>query len=258
MRVTVLGCGGSSGVPLIGNQWGACDPANPRNRRLRPSIIVEQGDVRILVDTTPDLRQQLLTADVGRLDAVLWTHQHADHSHGIDELREVCRLMGRPLDVYALPEHIDELSRRFAYCFAPLGEGQPLYRPVLVPHVIEAEFSVAGVPVRPFLQDHGWSRTLGFRFGAFAYSTDVVRLDEAAFAALSGIEVWIVDCVRVEPEHPVHAHLPLTLSWIDRVGPKRAYLTHMNQTMDYATVCAILPSGVEPAYDGLVIELPDA
>lgn len=258
MRVTVLGCGGSSGVPVIGNQWGACDPANPRNRRLRPSILVEQGGTKLLVDTTPDLRQQLLAAGVDRLDAVLWTHHHADHAHGIDELREICRLMGHGLDAWGLAEHLTELERRFGYCFQPQKPGDSIYRPVLAARQVDGPFSVGEVPVLPFLQDHGYSRTLGFRFGRFAYSTDVVRLDESAFAALEGIEVWIVDCTRVEPPHPVHAHLPLTLSWIERVRPKRAYFTHMNQSMDYDTLRRILPPGVEPAYDGLVIDLPDA
>ncbi len=256
MRVTVLGCGGSSGVPVIGNQWGDCDPTNPKNRRSRASILVEQGGAGILVDTSPDLRQQLLDADVRRLDAVLWTHNHADHAHGLDELREICRLMQAQLPVYGMAQHLEEIARRFEYAFAPLRAGDPIYRPVLVPHVVEAPFDVAGLHVVPFVQDHGWMPTLGFRFGKFAYSTDVVRLDEAAFAALAGIDVWIVDCVRVEPPHPVHSHLAQTLDWIDRVKPKRAYLTHMNQTMDYETVLRMLPPGVEPAYDGLVIELP--
>ncbi|HYG90982.1 MAG TPA: MBL fold metallo-hydrolase [Azospirillum sp.] len=254
MRVTVLGCGGSSGVPVIGNQWGDCDPANPKNRRLRPSVLVEQGGVSILVDTSPDLRQQLLAADVRRLDAVVWTHNHADHVHGLDEVREICRLMQTPMNVYGMAEHLDEIRKRFEYAFAPLNPDYPIYRPVLIPHPVEGPFDVAGLRVVPFVQDHGYMPTLGLRFGNFAYSTDVVRLDEAAFAALEGIEVWIVDCVRVEPPHPVHSHLAQTLEWIERVKPKRAYLTHMNQTMDYDTVLRMLPPGVEPAYDGLVIE----
>ncbi len=262
MRVTVLGCGGSRGVPVIAQGWGNCDPANPKNRRLRPSVLVEQGlggegqgAVSILIDTSPDLRQQLLAAEVRRLDAVLWTHTHADHSHGIDELRELCRAMHAPITAHALPEHLAELQSRFGYCFEPLRPGDPYYRPVLVPHPVESAFSVRGQSVVPFLQDHGYSKTTGYRIGNFAYSTDVVRLGDDAFAALEGVEVWIVDCCRIEPPHPVHAHLGLTLEWIARVKPKRAYLTHMDQTMDYDTVCKLLPPGVEPAYDGLVITL---
>jgi len=255
MRVTVLGSGGSAGVPVIGNQWGNCDPTNPRNRRTRPSVLVEQDGVSILVDTSPDLRQQLLAADVQRLEAVVWTHQHADHAHGIDELREICRLMQAPLNVYGMAEHLEELKRRFGYCFEPLPMGAPVYRPVLIPHAVDGPFAVNGVAVTPFVQDHGYTLTLGYRFGDFAYSTDVVRLDEAAFAALAGVKVWVVDCVREEPPHPVHSHLAQTLEWIARVKPERAYLTHMNNTMDYETVRRKLPPGVEPAYDGLVIDI---
>lgn len=255
MRVTVLGSGGSAGVPVIGNQWGNCDPTNPKNRRTRPSVLVEQDGVAVLVDTSPDLRQQLLAADVQRLDAVVWSHQHADHAHGIDELREICRLMQKPLDVYGMADHMEELKRRFGYCFQPLPEGAPVYRPVLTPHAVDGPFSVKGMTIIPFVQDHGYTLTLGYRFGDFAYSTDVVRLDEAAFAALAGVKVWVVDCVREEPPHPVHSHLAQTLDWIARVKPERAYLTHMNNTMDYEAVRRKLPPGVEPAYDGLVIEV---
>jgi len=255
MRVTVLGCGGSRGVPVIGQGWGNCDPTNPRNRRLRPSVLVEQGGVGVLIDTSPDLRQQLLDADVRRLDAVLWTHQHADHAHGIDELRELCRMMQAPIDAYGWAEHLDDLKARFPYCFDPLRPGDPFYRPVLNAQAIEGPFDVRGLPVVPFEQDHGYMKTVGYRIGKFGYSTDVVRLGEDAFAALEGIEVWIVDCARIEPPHPVHAHLALTLEWIARVKPKRAYLTHMDQTMDYDTVRRLLPPGVEPAYDGLVIDV---
>lgn len=256
MRVTILGCGGSAGVPVIGNQWGACNPDNPKNRRLRPSVLVEQGGASILVDTSPDLREQLLTANVQRLDGVVWTHQHADHAHGIDELREICRLAQKPLDVYGMAAHLDELKRRFAYCFEPLPPGAPVYRPVLVDHAVTGSFSIAGVSIRPFVQDHGYTLTLGYRFGRFAYSTDVVRLDDAAFAALEGIDVWVVDCVREEPPHPVHSHLAQTLEWIARVKPARAFLTHMNNSLDYDDLRRKLPAGVEPAYDGLVIEMP--
>jgi phosphoribosyl 1,2-cyclic phosphate phosphodiesterase len=256
MRVTILGCGGSNGVPTIGNRWGTCDPAEPRNRRLRPSILVEHADTVILVDTTPDLREQLLAARVARLDAVLFSHDHADHSHGVDDLREVNRLMSAPIPIYGLPETVNNLSNRFSYCFQPLEPGaQSYYRPVLTPHTISgtAPFTVGALTIRPFLQDHGYWRTAGYRFGDFAYSTDVLRLNEAAFVALAGVNAWVVDCVREEP-HPVHSHLSQTLGWIARVKPRRAWLTHMNNTMDYRTLMASLPTGVEPAYDGLVID----
>lgn len=255
MRVTILGCGGSYGVPMIGNNWGNCDPANPKNRRRRPSILVEDGATRILVDTSPDLREQLLSAGVVHLDAVVYTHGHADHTHGIDDLRALNILMGAPIPVYADAGTLASLRKRFDYCFQPLKAGLGYYKPTLVPHVIEGLFVVGRTEIVPFVQDHGYMTSLGFRFGRFAYSTDVVNLDETAFAALEGVEVWVVDAVREVP-HPVHAHLARTLGWIERLRPARAYLTHMNHTMDYDTLMRKLPPGVEPAYDGLVIDIP--
>lgn len=255
MRVTILGCGGSSGVPLIGNVWGNADPANPRNRRRRPSILVENASTTVLVDTGPDMREQLVDAGVQRLDGVLYTHAHADHVHGIDDLRAVNWLTGKPVDVYGDAETLDILDRRFDYCFKPLPPGGNVYaRPVLVPHVVEGPFRVGTIDVVPFVQDHGYSNSLGFRFGRIGYSTDVVRLSDEAFAALEGVETWIVDCVRLEPPHPVHAHWEITRGWIERLKPKRAILTHMNHLMDYDSLCRMLPPGVEPAYDGMVIE----
>lgn len=258
VRVTVLGCGGSAGVPLIGGDWGACDPADPRNRRSRPSILIETGGKTILVDTGPDLREQLIAARVRHIDAVLFTHAHADHTHGIDDLRGMNLVMKSGIDAYMDAATLADLRTRFGYVFEPLRTGTKWhYKPEVTAHVIDGPFDIGGVRVVPIDQDHGFSRSLGFRIGRFAYSTDVVRLDAAAFAALEGIDTWIVDCVRIAPEHPVHAHLPVTLGWIERVRPRRAYLTHMNQTMDYAAVRAMLPDGIEPAYDGLVIEIPD-
>jgi phosphoribosyl 1,2-cyclic phosphate phosphodiesterase len=254
MRITVLGCGSSNGVPYIGNRWGKCDPTNPRNRRRRPSVLVEADGQTILIDTTPDLREQMLDADVRRLDAVLWTHPHADHLHGLDDLREVCRLMERSLPGYALPEHMGEITSRFAYAFMPLPAGHSFYRPQIEMHPIHGPFRIGSLEVRPFRQDHGWLTTVGFRIGDFAYSTDVVRLDDKAFAELEGVKVWIVDCVQ-EEEHPVHSHLPQTLGWIERVKPERAFLTHMSAHLDYEATLRKLPPHVEPAYDGLVIEL---
>lgn len=255
MRVTILGCGGSSGVPLIGNVWGNADPTNPRNRRRRPSILVETASTRILVDTGPDLREQLVDAGVQHLDAVLYTHAHADHAHGIDDLRAVNWLTGKPVDVHADADTLAILGQRFDYCFKPLPPGGNVYaRPVLVPHVIDGPFSIGNIDIQPFVQDHGYSDSLGFRFGRIAYSTDVVRLSDEAFAILEGVETWIVDCVRLDPPHPVHAHWKITRGWIERLKPKRAILTHMNHLMDYDSLCRMLPPGVEPAYDGMVID----
>ena len=256
MRVTVLGCGASTGVPTIGPNWGRCDPSDPRNRRRRVSALVEVGDVTILIDTSPDLREQLIDARVGRLDAVVITHAHADHLHGIDDLRTVNRLMRADIPLYAGGATLCEIRQRFGYVFEPIEEPGRYYKPTLVPHEITGPFEIAGVPIVPFVQDHGFSTTLGLRIGGFAYSTDVTELDENAFAAIEGIELWIVDCLRREP-HPTHSHLANTLSWIARVGTRRAVLTHMDQSLDYRELSNELPSGVEPGQDGLVIELPD-
>jgi len=258
MRITMLGCGPSWGVPRIGGDWGACDPNNPRNRRRRVSVLVETGEATLLIDTSPDLREQLLAAGVRRLDAVLYTHAHADHLHGIDELRSVNWLMQRAIPVFASAEALDEIGRRFGYVFDAVKPGRQsvYYKPVLERHTIVGPFQAAGVSVTPFVQDHGFSATLGFRIGGFAYSTDVVNLDEAAFAALAGVEVWIVDCIRRRP-HVTHAHLDKTLGWIARVAPRRAILTHMDESLDYAALFHELPAGVEPGYDGLVIDIKD-
>ena len=256
MKVTVLGCGASWGVPAIGPDWGRCDPTNPRNRRRRGSLLVASRDATLLIDTSPDLREQMLDAGASRLDAVLLTHAHADHLHGLDDIRIVNRLIGNAIPLFATAETLAEVERRFGYALRPPVPGRPLYRPALAPQPIVGPFVAAGMPVVPFAQDHGYSTTTGFRIGAMAYSTDVTELDEAAFATLAGVELWIVDCMRREP-HPTHSHLTKTLAWIERVRPCRAVLVHMDQSLDYRELMAELPEGVEPGYDGLTIELPD-
>ena len=257
MRVTILGCGASTGVPAIGPDWGRCDPTDPRNRRRRVSALVEFRGVTILLDTSPDLREQLIDARVARLDAVVITHAHADHLHGIDDLRSVNRLMRQAIPLYAEAKTLAEIRRRFGYVLEPIDEPGRYYKPTMVAYEIAGSFEIAGISIVPFAQDHGFSTTLGLRIGGFAYSTDVTELDAAAFAAIEGVELWIVDCLRREP-HPTHSHLAKTLSWIVRVRPRRAVLTHMDQSLDYRELSAELPSGVEPGRDGLVIELPDA
>ncbi len=253
MKVTVLGCGPSTGVPAIGGDWGDCDPEEPRNRRLRSSILVEHDGTVLMVDTTPDCRAQLLAAHVTRLDAVLYTHAHADHCHGIDDMRAVNLSMKADLPAFGSAETLASLDRRFGYVFEPLRFNKGYYKPKLTPHTIDGPFAVGGVSIVPFEQSHGFSKTLGFRFGSMAYSTDFVELDEAAFEVLEGIETWVVDCFRRTP-HPTHTHLARTLEYIERLKPHRAVLTHMGPDMDYATLCAELPAGVEPGYDGLVVE----
>lgn len=255
MKVTILGCGPSAGVPRIGNDWGACDPSEPRNRRRRGSILVEAGGRTVLVDTSPDLREQLLDARVRRLDGVIYTHEHADQTHGIDDLRALAYAMRGRIDVWADPRTMAVLHRRFDYVFDQL-DGSP-YPPIAVARQFPLDgttFSVAGLDVRPFRQMHGDIDSVGLRFGPFAYSNDVNDLPEESFAALAGVEVWIVDALRYRP-HPTHAHLDLALAWIDRVKPRRAVLTNLHVDLDYNVLQRSLPTGVEPAYDGMVIEV---
>ncbi|ABC22499.1 MBL fold metallo-hydrolase [Rhodospirillum rubrum] len=262
MRIRILGCGGAAGVPAIAAGWGACDPGEPRNRRLRPSILIEEDGEggapphRLLVDASPDLRQQLLGAGVRALDGVVITHAHADHTHGIDDLREINRAMGRSLDLWATAEVLGDLCQRFDYCFTALAaEATSIYKPMIVPREITTpSFTIGAFPLRTFPQSHGWGETLGLRIGAFAYSTDVVALDEAAFAALAGIDTWIVDCFALQP-HPTHAHLDKTLAWIERLKPRQAILTHMGPGLDYRATLDRLPPGVVPAHDGMIIEV---
>ncbi len=252
MKVTILGCGTSGGVPRITGDWGSCDPNEPKNRRRRVSILVEKGATVAIVDTSPDFREQCLDAGVSRLDAVFYTHNHADHTHGIDDLRGFYHVARERIPAYADAATIEVLRRRFGYIFSDSKN----YPATCEAREIAGDFRLGDLDVTPFRQRHGAITSLGFRFGPLAYSTDLDGLDEAAFAALAGVEVWIVDALRYEP-HPTHSHLARTLEWIERVKPRRAILTHMTWDMDYRTLRRDLPAGVEPAYDGMVIDLPD-
>jgi len=257
VKVTILGCGPSSGVPTVVGNWGNCDPKNPKNRRRRPSILVERDGTRILIDTSPDLRDQLLDSGTKEIDAVLYTHEHADHVMGIDDLRGVRRYMKRNIDAWAAPDVIERLTGRFAYLFSGYQNPAEMYRPILDPHVIDGPFSIGAFDsILPVEQDHGICMTLGFRFGAFAYSTDVAKFPEGSLEALKGIDTWVVDCLRDGGgTHPTHANLQQTLEWIAYVRPRRAVLTHMNFQADYDAMRAACPEGVEPAYDGMVLEV---
>lgn len=254
MRVKILGCGASGGVPLITGGWGVCDPNNHKNRRRRASIAVEEKDTLLLVDTSPDLREQCLSANIQKVSAVLYTHDHADHTHGIDDLRPFFYTQKTPTPLYGNAETINFLKTRFGYAFPIVQNPPELYRPFVTAHIIKGPFAIGDIAVTPFVQDHGYSTSMGYRFGKVAYSTDVVRLDEEAFKILSGIDTWIVDCISMEPR-TTHSHLAQTLEWIKRVKPRQAYLTHMSALLDYNTLVGLLPKGVEPAYDGLVIEV---
>ncbi|MBN8871653.1 MAG: MBL fold metallo-hydrolase [Rhodospirillales bacterium] len=265
MKVVLLGTGASAGVPMLGGadgtgDWGVCDPNEPRNRRTRTSIVVESvSGERLLVDTSPDMRNQLLDCRVPRVDAVLFTHAHADHIVGLDDIRILNRIADRPLQAFATPTTLDELTRRFGYAFKP-WQPPGFFRPVLEPQPVAPgdTLRIAGMDVTLFSQDHGRVETLGLRIGGFAYSTDVVKLEEPAFAALAGIDTWVVDCFLREGPHWTHAHLALVLEWVDRLRPRRTILTHMGTDMDWAWLKANLPAGVEPGYDGMILELEAA
>ena len=256
MRVTILGCGSSNGVPTITGNWGVCDPKNPKNRRRRPSILLEKNGFNLLIDTSTDLREQLLDAKCKQIDAVLYTHEHADHVMGIDDLRAIRRQMRRDIEVFAAPEVIESLKTRFGYLFSGIQNPKDLYRPIFNPNkIINPNFQVGPFSVKAFSQDHGICNSLGFKFGSFAYSTDVVRLSEASLVALEGTKIWIVDCLRDGKKHPTHANLRTTLKWIERINPQKTYITHMNTETDYEKLNSKLPKNIEPAYDGLVLKI---
>ena len=262
MRVILLGTGGSAGVPMIGGSdgsgdWGACDPSELRNRRTRTSIVVESDEgTRLLVDTSPELRTQLLACRVRGVDAVLYTHPHADHITGIDDVRLLNRIAGRPLDAFATRATLDELTRRFGYAFRP-WQPPGFFRPVLVAREIVAgdTVTIPGMQVRLFAQDHGFISSLGLRIGNFGYSTDVFDLDDAAFAALEGVDTWVVGCFLRRGPHKTHADLAQVLRWTERVRARRTVLTHMGTDMDWAWLVANLPAGVEPGHDGMALDL---
>jgi phosphoribosyl 1,2-cyclic phosphate phosphodiesterase len=260
--ITILGCGSSGGVPRIGNFWGTCDPNNPKNRRRRCSILVRdsgpEGETRVLIDTSPDMRDQMLDANVDRVDAVLFTHEHADHTHGIDELRAFYLRDRRLVPVWADEVTGNLLTSRFNYCFytAPGSD----YPPILSLNRITAakQIDVTGkggmISVLPFALDHGKITALGFRIGDTAYTPDLNGIPEASISALTGLDLWIVDALRPVP-HPSHFSLPETLVWIERLKPRRAVITNMHIDLDFDTLRRELPPGVEPAYDGMILEI---
>jgi phosphoribosyl 1,2-cyclic phosphate phosphodiesterase len=254
VKLRILGCGTSSGVPRIGNDWGRCDPDEPKNRRRRVSILIEQAETRILVDTSPDLREQLLDAGVASMDAVIWTHDHADHCHGIDDLRQVFHARGAPIPGYAGADTLETLRSRFAYAF----EGKDGYPPVVELALLSNSFPIGMLDVRVVDQPHGSIVSAGLRLDAggksIGYSTDLNRLTDEMAELFKGVDVWVVDALRRRP-HPTHPHLDQALEWIDAVQPGRAILTHMDNSMDYAELAAELPRGIEPGFDGLEVEL---
>ena len=255
MKVTILGCGSAAGTPSVSGGWGKCDGANPKNRRRRSSILVEDGPTSILVDTGPDLRAQMLDSGMKHLDAVLYTHAHADHMHGIDELREITRMQKTELPIYAAAETMQALEMRFGYVLKPVPADGFVYRPWLRSTVIgpTERFSVGNIAVESFLQQHGNTTTLGYNFGPVVYSTDVSGLPDASKAVIKGAKLWIVGVLSDMP-YFTHVHLDKALAWIDELKPHRTVITHMSNTLDYETLVCKLPVGVTPAYDGMVIE----
>jgi phosphoribosyl 1,2-cyclic phosphate phosphodiesterase len=258
MKVTLLGTGGSAGVPMIGGSdgsgdWGQCDPAEPRNRRTRSSIVIESRNKRLLVDTSPDMRTQLLDCRIPGVDAILFTHAHADHITGLDDVRVLNRIANRPLAAFATAATLAELAQRFGYAFRP-WDPPHFYRPVLEANPVNPGDTIdaAGLAIRLFTQNHGRVETLGLRVGPFGYSTDVVALDDAAFEALEGVNTWVVDCFLRE-SHWTHANLTIVQTWVNRLKPRRTVLTHMGTEMDWGWMQANLPPGIEPGYDGMVL-----
>ena len=255
-EITILGCGSSSGVPAIGNKWGNCDPNNPKNRRLRSSILVKYNNINLLVDATPDLRQQLLNANVKSLDGVLITHCHADHINGIDDFRFLNVLMKKDLNLYATKQNIDEIKKRFAYVFdklSPQANGF-YYKPCLIPNEINGLFEINNLKILSFQQDHGFIESTGFRIKDFAYSSDIFNISEDVFEKLENLDLWIVDCLRFEP-HKSHAHYDKVMKWVKRLKPKKTILTHMNYEIDYEHINTLLPKNCKAAYDGLKLKL---
>lgn len=266
IRATILGCGSSGGVPRLGGHWGACDPANPKNRRRRCALLVETGHApditRILIDTGPDMVPQLLDAGVGLLDAVVWTHAHADHIHGIDDLRQIVQNRRALLPGWADAETEAALLTRFGYIFET-PPGSP-YPPIVALNRIDGPFRVNGAGgsllLTPFQVDHGGTPALGFRIAereggpALVYLPDVLSIPDAAWPAITGAEVFICDALRRTP-HPTHAHLDLALDWIARSGAARGIITNMHLDMDYDAVMADTPPHVVPAHDGMVVTL---
>ena len=254
MKLTILGCGTSSGVPRIGGDWGDCDPRISRNRRTRASVLLQSDITTILVDTGPDMREQLLAADVSDLDAVLWTHEHADHTHGIDDLRQIYHLKREPVPGYARERCLESVERRFRYVFHGRGGYPPTASITLLPD----ELTIGDVQIRTVDMPHGGITSAGFRFTShgksIGYATDFPEITPNMEDAFANLDLWVVDALRRAP-HPTHANLATTLDAIGRLSPRRAILTHMDQSMDYAGLCAELPAGVEPGYDGLEVEL---
>jgi phosphoribosyl 1,2-cyclic phosphate phosphodiesterase len=253
LQIRILGCGSSGGVPRVGQGWGVCDPLNPKNRRRRCSILVRKNGLNVLVDTSPDLREQLLDADIKVLDAVIYTHAHADHVHGIDDLRPVAIQKREVIDTYLDESTSKALNSRFEYCFRTPAQSE--YPPLLREHRIASgkSFEIGSLTCLPFNLHHGSIDALGLRFDDIAYTPDVDAIPQDSIQYLENLDVWIIDALRYTP-HPSHFNLEQALHWIDRMKPKHAVLTNLHTDMDYDALSKILPENVSVAYDGMVIK----
>jgi phosphoribosyl 1,2-cyclic phosphate phosphodiesterase len=258
MKIIILGSGASPGVPIIGCSCKICTSDNPKNKRSRVSIYIEHEGTRILIDTSPDMRQQFITNKISSIDAIIYTHAHADHTHGIDDVRSFNYQNAAPIPAYMDSQTEQGIKSRFAYAFMEPIPAFGWFRPCLQPVEIKTntyqDFTVGSLTITPFEQIHGKSKTIGIRIGDFAYSTDVNGLPQESLEALKGVKIWIVDCLQYDPA-PTHAHLDMALGWIDIVRPERAILTHMSHVLDYDELALKLPKAVEPAFDGMVIDL---
>ena len=254
MKLLILGCGTSAGVPRIGNDWGACDPNEPRNRRSRASILIETDGKRLLVDCGPDMREQLLKANVDRIDGVVVTHDHADHCHGIDDLRRLAQMLGSPVPLYARASVLEKLADRFSYIF----KGTSFYIAVAKPIELGSQLMFGGATLRFADQPHGNITSLGMRIDeggrSAIYAIDFNDLSDEMRKLYEGADVWIADCLSRRP-HPTHTHLDAVLAWAEEMSVGKLYLSHMNNSMDYQTLAAELPGWAAPAHDGLEIEL---
>ena len=257
-KLTILGCGNSTGVPAIGNYWGDCDPIEPKNTRLRSSVLIQSAKTTLVVDTGPDFRQQMNRADINHIDGVLYSHAHADHINGIDELRFMALKNKTLVSVYGNKETLNNLRTRFDYLFE--GGDHSLYPPIVEAHDIDREEfgsvqRIGDIDFIPFEQDHGTVQSLGYRFGDLAYSVDIHRLDDKAVEVLQGIKIWIVDAAGYKSEtNPVHASLETLYKLNERIGAAQVYLTSLSLAMDYRTLLDELPPGFIPAYDGLKVD----
>lgn len=252
MKIRLLGSGTSSGVPRIGNDWGRCDPTEPRNRRTRASVLIATATTRILVDTSPDMREQLLAAEVSDLDAVIWTHDHADHCHGIDDLRQLYHARRAPVRGFARAATLNALETRFSYAF----HGRDGYPPTVSGELLPDTLMIGDIRVAVVDQPHGSITSAGLRFDhadtSIAYATDFNMLTDQMYTLYQNVSVWVVDALRREP-HPTHPTLDQVVAWAGKLGPRRTILMHLDQSMDYHTLVAELPNGIEPGFDGMEV-----